>query len=918
MGEEEQEQPPGDGAIDFRGYSLKQLYDLRGLLDRHAFPQNFAKLLAEIALRESTVAPEAAPEASPESAPMDPAAAVTPPVGRFTRHDGWRGWLQALGRRSPVYGSGMIEITAEEVKLSGYRRTWLGIGTPAECVYSLEHVRNAAIDGAALRFEIKRRWRPARKVCFDPGGLVQAQEALARLPRRHSAGFEKRWRENRDFHERLRRLGQRHWITPALVIANILVFLATLIASKSYEPDPSRMLDWGANLGLMTTTGQWWRTVTAMFLHGGWLHLLLNMWVLWNVGRLVERVYGSVMFAFLYFATGICGSLTRIVWEPSIASVGASGAIFGVLGALLAVMLLHRSARIPRSIALAHWPSTLLFVLFNLINGWLEPFIDNAAHVGGLLSGLLLGAALVRPVDIAARHTFPARQVAAGALVCTLLGAAFFAHLRTAGGQVSVAERYMLDRAWYAREEAENLALWNQMVIGASTGSISEAYLADTFETQIVPFWKSATQRLEAASKDIAEAQRPLDRGLREYAGLRLAWAEMIVQQARDPDGEHLAEIYKLAADANKTLAAVSRFNMRAHFDQRPRALASSRPVVKLRNLFVESGKCAHQPPRPGWPSGFSDAPGDGPRMRYDAGCRAQRYFVTGDYQALEDLISDGGKRLADLRDGSSTLSGVFNGLDAYYDYGDSSFEVLMGRTSDWRRSLKEAIGAELAEVQLLRAWAWSARGHGYANSVSRQNWEIYGMRLEMAAAGLEEIRARATRSPLWYQLALQLGGDRQMSSQEMDELFEEAVKRFPDYLGIYTARMRMMMPRWGGTVGELDSFIQGAADSRRGTLDADERYAQLYAAYSGMEEDELNIFAAGNADWSRVQEGFVRLRQRYPRSDFILNLYAKMACVAGDAGTYAALRPYAAARASSQAWSSKRSIETCDAMFKK
>ena len=810
----------------------------------------------------------------------------------------------------------MIEVSGDDVQLTGNRRTWLGTSVSVEYRVSLGQVRNAAVDGTELHFEIKRRLRPARRVNFDSGSADHAQALLARLPPRHSPGFERRWRESRDFHERLHALGGHQWITPALVATNVLVFLATLIASRSFEPDGNRMLEWGANLGLLTTSGQWWRTITAMFLHGGWLHLLLNMWVLWNVGRLAERLYGSAMFAVLYFATGICGSLTRIAWEPSIASVGASGAIFGVLGALLA-MLLHRGARIPRSIALAHWPSTLLFVLFNLVNGYFDPLIDNAAHVGGLLSGLLLGAALVRPVDAEARRHFPARQVALAGAVGVILGGAFFAHLRTAGGQVSVAERYLLDRSWYAREETENLALWNELVIRSSTGNVSDAELGDTFETRIVPFWKSAQQRLEAAGKDVPAAQQPLDQGLREYVRLRRAWAEAIVQAARGSTGNHTAEIYKLSADANKTMAAISRFNMRAHFDQRPRALASSRVMVRLRNLVVESGECVHAPPSFGDQPAFSDAPGDGPKMRHTAGCQAQAYFVTGDYQALEDLIRGSGSHLADLRDGGSTLSGVLGGLDDYFDYGNGNFEALMGRTSDWRRSVKDAVGAELAEVLLFRAWAWSARGSGYANSVSRQSWEVFAMRLEMAAAGLREIRARATVNPLWYQLALQLGGDQQMPLEEIDKLFDEGVQRFPDYLGIYRARMRMLMPRWGGTVGELDAFIQAAADARRGTLDADERYAQLYAAYSSMEEDDLNIFAAGNADWSRVQAGFERLRRRYPRSDFILNQYAKMACLAGDAEKYGALRPYAMARRSSLAWSEKRSPESCDAMFK-
>jgi hypothetical protein len=149
-----------------------------------------------------------------------------------------------------------------------------------------------------------------------------------------------------------------------------------------------------------------------------------------------------------------------------------------------------------------------------------------------------------------------------------------------------------------------------------------------------------------------------------------------------------------------------------------------------------------------------------------------------------------------------------------------------------------------------------------------------------------------------------------------VDKLFGEGVQRFPDYLPLYVARMRALMPRWGGNTMQLDAFIQQQAAGARGNLGPDERYARLYTAYSDLEEDELNVFAAGEARWPRVQAGFEGLRRRYPRSDLILNLYAKMACVAADEQKYVALRSYVLARRSSVAWSEKRSLESCDEML--
>ncbi len=900
-----------DGALDFSGYSLSQLLDLRGLLDRAAFPRNYANLLAEIERREAA----AAPATSPEALPPGPQPLAS---GRFTQHDGWRGWLEALRRRAPAFGAGMIEIGPDEVKLLGNRRTWLGVTEPGEYSAPLDFIRNVALDGSELRFEIKRRFWPARIVTFDAGSAAQAQALRQQLPVRQSAGFERRWREAREFHDQLNALGGHRWVTPALVLVNLLVFVATLIGSKAFQPDAQLVFEWGANYGPMTTSGQWWRILSSMFLHGSWEHVLLNMYVLWNIGRLTERLYGSASYAFLYFATGICGAFMRTVWDPSIASIGASGAVFGILGALLA-MLLHRGSRIPRSIALAHWPSTLLFVVFNLVGGAMNPLIDNAAHVGGLLSGVLLGWALVRPVDASARREFPVRQVVSAAVVSLLLGVAFFAHLRTASGQATAHERYMLDRPWYSRGEAENLKLWVELLMRSSAGNISAEEMADTFEKRVIPFWKTTDERLQKEESAVPASQQALDGMVRKYVKARLGWAEGVRNLARDQTRENAVALQERVTDTYKAMAELQRFDLRSAADQRPRALANHPLVIRMRNLLsADEGKCVYPPAYTGELPAFSDSPSDGPKMRMKAGCRAQQLFVTRDYQALEDFITHSATTLGDLRDGSSTLTGILGGLDDYFEYSGVELERLFGYTSEWRRTVKNPVGAEITEILLLRNWAWSARGEGYAKTVSPQQWETFGLRLEMAAAGLREVRTRAAGNPLWYSLALQVGGDQDAGAGKLDELFGEGVKRFPDYLPLYKARLRSFMPRWGGTLGQVDVFIQTVADEHRGALEPDEWYAMLYSQYAAMERDETNVFVDGNADWGRVAEGFDKLRRRYPRSDAIVNNYARLACSAKDEAKYLALRPLIGARPSSTCWTVKLTIEACDEKFRR
>ena len=151
------------------------------------------------------------------------------------------------------------------------------------------------------------------------------------------------------------------------------------------------MVHFGANFGPYTLSGQWWRLLTYMFLHGGFFHIAMNMWCLWNLGALCESLYGRFTYAAIYLITGVAGGLASVAWNPSVLSVGASGAIFGLTGALIASFYLGEFS-LPGISIKGTLSSLLFFAGFSLFLGRLFPGIDNACHVGGLVSGLILGA----------------------------------------------------------------------------------------------------------------------------------------------------------------------------------------------------------------------------------------------------------------------------------------------------------------------------------------------------------------------------------------------------------------------------------------------------------------------------------------------------------------------------------------------
>ena len=126
-------------------------------------------------------------------------------------------------------------------------------------------------------------------------------------------------------------------VVTAVVVANVLVFVAMLAAGAGLWHTANGVpLAWGANFGPATQDGQWWRLFTALFVHFGVVHLAMNMWALWDVGRLMERLHGPWRLALLYFGSGVLGNLLSLVVQGNQAvSGGASGAVFSLYGALL-------------------------------------------------------------------------------------------------------------------------------------------------------------------------------------------------------------------------------------------------------------------------------------------------------------------------------------------------------------------------------------------------------------------------------------------------------------------------------------------------------------------------------------------------------------------------------------------------------
>ena len=179
----------------------------------------------------------------------------------------------------------------------------------------------------------------------------------------------------------------------------VLMCLAGGFAVTSVNPEVLRGFGAKQN-NLIAEQHEYWRLITAIFIHIGIIHLFLNNYALWIIGQEIERIYGSARFVVLYLVTGAIGSVGSYVFNPQATSAGASGAIFGLFGVMATFAFKYRR-EIPQTLSREIRRRVLPVIAINLVFGFSVRIVDNAAHVGGLLAGIALALAVpyMRPTE---------------------------------------------------------------------------------------------------------------------------------------------------------------------------------------------------------------------------------------------------------------------------------------------------------------------------------------------------------------------------------------------------------------------------------------------------------------------------------------------------------------------------------------
>lgn len=336
---------------------------------------------------------------------------------------------------------------------------------------------------------------------------------------------------------------KEYFYTPILVYLNVVIFIIMVLNGvHPFEPSVESLIQWGGNLRAITLNGQSWRLLTNVFLHGGLFHLLFNMYALIYVGGLIEKKFGKHRFILVYIITGVLASIASISYNENIVSIGASGAIFGIYGLFLA-LLISKNYRIPEESRQNLISSILMFIGYNLFYGLTKEGIDNAAHIGGLVSGFIIGFAY----SPSFREPKYSKFISSGLVVISLIVVFLmpkFINNPAGEFQNMIAE--------FTNNENKALWMYREKI---SNSSEKNQYYYDRLQTEGVELWDKNLKLLGSLSNLPPYLKERVDI-LTEYCNLRIESCKImqsLIKYNNASDQETLKNInLKIESEINK------------------------------------------------------------------------------------------------------------------------------------------------------------------------------------------------------------------------------------------------------------------------------------------------------------------------------------------------------------------------------
>ena len=366
----------------------------------------------------------------------------------------------------------------------------------------------------------------------DAGQEPDVEDAPASTPEKKSSGFRLFFVPRQGF-----------FVTPILIYLNLLVFiLMAATGAGIFMPHSESLVKWGANFRPATLSGQWWRLLTNCFEHIGIFHLAMNLYALVNIGLLLEPLLGKARFLSAYLLTGLCASMVSLWWHDNVISAGASGAIFGMYGLYLSLLTSGLTGKETRKEQLS---SILVFVLYNLLYG-LKGGIDNAAHIGGLLSGVAIGYAMIGSLRYPDDRPLYYRNLVLVACV-TLVAIGI--------GYQNLANDYQLYEARMKRfVTLESMA----MDIYRMSPDNSKENLLYEIQERGLYFWNENIKMIDSCDHLLlSSSTKDRNRQLKEYCQLRVNSYELMSKAIQEESNRYDAEITAINKQIEEKIKAL-------------------------------------------------------------------------------------------------------------------------------------------------------------------------------------------------------------------------------------------------------------------------------------------------------------------------------------------------------------------------
>lgn len=445
-------------------------------------------------------------------------------------------------------GSGQLRINAEGTlyTFSGKRRGMFGAKSN-EMIFKSEDIQNVVVSDSVVQFKTPLGKSGSKSVpfVFHLPDDSTAQSIAELLPDTKDVPHN----EAQDFATSLEMvtgpIDGGLSITKVILALNVFVYVIMGVLGAGWVQTENLMpyILYGANNGAATTNGDWWRLITSMFMHYGILHMALNMWALYAAGGFLERMLGKRCYVLTYLSAGIAGGFASIGWNgDQVWSAGASGAVFGVFGALLGYIVRQKQA-IPKSVYKSMLKSSLSFALYNILFGFSRSGIDNAAHLGGLAGGFVIAWLIALPLDRDVRAKQTGRRLQTGLVALAALVAIGVAATPRFDYRVADVMAWQdTNREFTAQEPA--LQQEQARMLDNLVNPIEIEKFANWLESETIPFYENWTVALTDLKLDPEKHTASVQKILLKIIDIKLTnYRQLIVDlRSGEPDARQRYE----------------------------------------------------------------------------------------------------------------------------------------------------------------------------------------------------------------------------------------------------------------------------------------------------------------------------------------------------------------------------------------